>query len=44
MTAPPPMKLTTLSALPVGDIHTDAGWLKSVVLPTLFSMRVYSQI
>jgi hypothetical protein len=34
------MKLTTPSALFVGDTHADAGWLKFVVLPTAVKMGI----
>ena len=34
------MKLTTPSALFVGDTHADAGWLKFVVLPTAERMGI----
>jgi hypothetical protein len=40
MTAASSMKLTTPSALFVGDTHADAGWLKFVVLPTAVKMGI----
>jgi len=40
MTAASSMKLTTPSALFVGDTHADAGWLKFVVLPAAVKMGI----